>query len=351
MNDYTITNDPIELLSGTSNTTSPSYKSVLYNINEGNEESDKYMDKFLKSINKLAAKEKFDKRISDSKGNISSFSGYEDIKSAIHFLKNIIKSTGLVNNLESIFKSLESNSNIYSEAYNKKINIVILEYESSVYLLVTGLLYVLSNEVEIVEDKTGVRFKSKAGRSSLNVINKTIKDLSKILNSSKHTRYLQDLVKVTSDVMNEGYINESTVSQIFATIMELKKIFPATKAVGRAIINSMFGILPLIRSIMYLRYKRKADTILSLERQMHFINVNIEQLQNVKGMDPKKKADIIAKQRGYIEAYKKKAEKLRAELVETEKDAAVAIKEDEKKSDTPKPSTTQSTPGDDFVLD
>lgn len=98
----------------------------------------------------------------------------------------------------------------------------------------------------------------------------------------------------------------------------------------KAIKNSLFGIIPLIRSIMYLRYKRKADKITSLDQQVQFIQQNIEQLRNREGdMDPKKKEQIIKRQEAIIEAHKKKAEKLRAQLMEEEKEASNALKQDD----------------------
>jgi len=115
----------------------------------------------------------------------------------------------------------------------------------------------------------------------------------------------------------------------------------------RAVKDSIFGIVPLIRSVMYLKYKKKADTILALEQQVQFIQQNINQLENRSNIDPKKKEHIIKKQQAHIDAYKKRAEKLRAELMETEKDASNAIKNDNpnmSKEDTP-------NKDDDFVLE
>lgn len=123
----------------------------------------------------------------------------------------------------------------------------------------------------------------------------------------------------------------------------------------------MFGIIPLIRSCIYLKYKKKADTIAALEAQAAFIDRNIEQLENRTNMDPAKKETIIKKQKAAAEGARKRAAKLRAQLLETEKDSSKSMKERNKdisrkpkankketpKNDTPKketPSNTKSEP-------
>ena len=92
------------------------------------------------------------------------------------------------------------------------------------------------------------------------------------------------------------------------------------------------------------------------------IKDNIEQLEKEKTRDPKEKEIIIRKQKAYIEAYNKKCEKLRAQLMDTEKEAVNAMEKNknEIKEKVPKevPGTDKkenkpSTPemDDDFVLD
>lgn len=155
--------------------------------------------------------------------------------------------------------------------------------------------------------------------------------------------YDKDLQKKILNTEDEGSKNIKESVEAFTEgnvrdIMDVAGVlFNAGKNVTKfgvnavkAIKNSLFGIIPLIRSIMYLRYKRKADKITSLDQQVQFIQQNIEQLRNREGdMDPKKKEQIIKRQEAIIEAHKKKAEKLRAQLMEEEKEASNALKQDD----------------------
>jgi hypothetical protein len=133
------------------------------------------------------------------------------------------------------------------------------------------------------------------------------------------------------DSIQEGSIVVDTLDILDRLTTKVGKIGSFATKAFKAIKGTLFGILPLIRSILYLKYKRKADTILSLEEQMHFISLNIEHLQNIKGMDPVKKETIIRSQQATIEGFRKRVAKLRVELMDSEKEAAIAL--DDSKGD------------------
>ena len=250
----------------------------------------------------------------------------------------------------TVLDALENHQSLYVDGYDKNVRLIILEYENSVYLLVTALSMVMANNMDVVSNGTEIRIQKKSA-TTFGIIPKTLKDLAKQLSDRNHKSYLEELLNgvgnVDSGEMHESAtFMESSVTDTLALINDMIKNTSRITKMGRrlfsSIKNSMFGIIPLIRSIIYLRYKKKADTILSLEQQVVFIQRNIEQLKNIKTMDPAKKAEVIKKQQAVCEAYKKKAEKLRAELCEGEKDAATAIhKEDPKLKNT----------DDDFVLE
>ena len=90
-------------------------------------------------------------------------------------------------------------------------------------------------------------------------------------------------------------------------------------------VRSVFGIIPLIRSVLYLRYKKKADTVLALEQQANFLEQNIEALKNKQTDQPHKKEQIIKRQQAIVDGYRRRAEKLRAQLTEGEREASAGI--------------------------
>lgn len=352
MNEYNICTDYIAIIAGTDKPYSKAYIEAAEAADKNTPKGSAKMKKMISSIESVSAKSK-DARISKSRGNIKQFAGYESIKTALAFSKKHLAGTPLLNDVTTIFNALESNAELYTDGYSKNNRLIILEYESAVYMCVTGLSMLIANNLDVEQKETSVVIKKKNGQN-LGVINSTAKGFAKQIGAKNHKSYLEGLLAASemkgSTVSTE--IKESTTfmeASIADTAILIDTITTNIANLGRfakrtfvGIKNSLFGIIPMIRSVMYLRYKKKADTILALEQQVQFIERNIEQLENMKNMDPAKKAEVIKRQKAYIEAYRKKAEKLRAQLTETEREAATEIKKDDPKI---------SNDDDDFVLE
>lgn len=360
MEQLNICNDFYEIISGSSSAYSKAYTEAKQ-IADDNEKSLNQIKNFITSIENVASKKNVkDERISSSKGKITEFKGYEDIKNALDFLKKNLGNVNNVKDLDSIKSSLEKNQNLYADGYSKNIRLIILEYESALYSLVTGLSYIIANNIDVVTNGFTLKITKKRANDA-GVINKINSDLAKQLADNTHVEYLEVLLKgkeyvgVNTDIKESTFI-ESAVSDALdlfdAITTNIAKIGRFGKRTLVGIKNSIFGIIPLIRSIIYLRYKKKADTIQSLEQQMDFIQKNIDQLKNIKNMDPVKKTAIIKKQQAIVEAYKKKAEKLRAELVETEKETASEISKNNSsiKAGTVKPASPKDDEDDDDLV-
>lgn len=311
------------------------------------------LKKFLNSIERIANTSQVkDERISKSRGDLKSMEAHKSIDEAISFIKDN-KLTAIVpfKELTIIHDKLIENTNLYKAGYDQEIPIMKLEYENAVYLLITGLAMILSAEVEFKgygSQFKVVRKKSKTG----GVLYDTIKKMAKELNQKSHSGYLKMLVeaaikeKVKPSPVKESAIYEANLpaaSDVAIILDNIKAIGKGGMKIFNRIKASIFGIVPLIRSCIYLRYKKKADSIQALETQTAYIRQNIEILKNKKTMDPKTKAEIIKKQEAIANAYMKKAEKLRAELCEGEADAAQAAKEDKGDVQISAPKTSSSS--------
>ena len=344
---YDMALDYIEIVAGTSKTYSTAYQEAANNIDVSSTKGLKILTNFLNNIESLNNKASVkDTRISSSKGNIKSFSSYENVKSAINFLSKNFGDAPDVKECITVFDALEKYTPQYKDAYTKNNRIVILEYENALYLLVTALSSIIANRLDVVTDGEEIRIK-KSGVNRAGVIEKAINGLAKQLGDRDHGCYLDALLDATNTEVKEA-VSDITAG-VAATIGMVGNLFRkggelAKKGINifKSAKNTFFGIVPLIRSVLYLRYKKKADTILSLEQQIVFIQNNIEILQNKKSMDPEKKKAIIKKQKAVIEQYKKKAAKLRAELTETEKEASSEQAVDDKKI---------NNTDDDFILE
>ena len=419
MNEYSINTNYIDIIAGTSNRVSTAYTEASKDIAEGNDKSIKYLKNFLTSIENLSQKSGTkDAAIIASKGSLKDFSGYDNIKTTIDFLRKNIGNVPILSNLISIHDSIISYQPQYTDGYRTKTKLVTLEYECAVYMLISGLVEAMCNNIQFhgtmadVISSLAKELNNKSHKEYLDAMNKSSDN--KPINTSTDTptskpakKKLEKELKeyaisvidngmdgYSIDVLKEKY-NDEELENIFEIVesfstfvsgdfsfyenmdiihydvngkdvitesvayMEnivsdtLALIDTAVGAVGKtislagtvikAVKNSIFGIVPLIRTILFLRYKKKADKINALEDQINYIKMNIEQLENRKGdMDENKKAEIIKRQQAIIEEYNKKAEKLRAQLMEEEKDAATAVKAEN-------PSISKSD--DEFVLE
>lgn len=339
MSEYNICTNFLEIVAGTNNTISKEYREAAKNVNETNTKAMGYIKNFITSIESLASKDVVkDQRISGTKGNITSFAGYDNIKTAMEFLSKNLGKIDIVKNLDVIYESLKKYQPQYTEAYDKNVRLIVLEYESALYLLVTGLAMTMAEQIDIVQNGVQIKIQKKLTSKNGPTV-KSISEFAKQLSDKNHKEYLEELLKereelpVKADITESVTMMESVISDttelIDSIINNIGRITAAGRRVVHAIKNSIFGIVPLIRTVLYLRYKKKADTILALDQQVAFINMNIEQLENMSKMDPKKKAEIIQRQKAIAEGYKKKAAKLRAELTEGERDAADAIKKED----------------------
>lgn len=343
----------VEILAGTNAALSSAYMEAAKSVENSDNKAMATLKNFLTSIEKLSGGAK-DARISESKGNLKQFKGYENIQTVMDFTSKNLSGIVVLNDLKKIQDTLESNQPQYTDGYQKQSRLVMLEYESGVYLLVTGLAMVMSNSMEVVQNGEQIKIQKRQG-DQLGVIGKTISDFAKQISTKEHKQYLEEMnksretkpvdtkVEAVDITFTEGAVAD-TIDLIDSMFDNIAKIGAYTRRAVTAIKNSVFGIVPLIQTVLYLRYKKKADTVLALEQQAAFIEQNTEILKNRTNMDPKKKALIIKKQKAIADGYMKKAAKLRAQLTETEKEVATEIK------DKPSPVASKKDE-DDFVLE
>lgn len=339
MSHYKIDTGFIEIVSGTNNMTSRAYMEAAKEVDKQTPKAMGQLKNFITSIENLASKDVVkDSRISGTKGNITTFAGYDNIKTAMDFLTKNLGKIPVMQDLDVVYKALTNNQAQYTEGYEKNVRLIVLEYESAVYLLVTGLSMTMADGIGVSQNGTQIKIQKKSGSSDGPII-QTLHEFAKQLGNKSHKEYLEGLLKGKESIGISTKIEESatfmegtiadTLNLIDAMTTNVGKIAGAGKRLLMTMKNTIFGIVPLIRSVLYLRYKKKADTILALDQQVNFINMNIEQLQNIKNMDDSKKAEIIKKQKAVAEQYQKKADKLRAQLSDGEREATVAIKKED----------------------
>lgn len=404
-----------EICAGTSNHLDPVFieasKENLTNNNKMLDRLGRMMASYEKfyGAKKGSIKPQLDKdmeAIAKSKGDIDKILGGK-LKKVLDQLFNItsllapggafvnsIKNKINYKELEYIYKALEETKEVigyikkyksyYEKSYDKKITLINQEYECSCAIATLGMLYgvVQANSMfasekilkdmekelinigtNITHDKNIKYDKNKAHKQS-KVIGGIIHDLLKELKSSTHVKYLEVMIKAKDNKpIKESYeidsiLAESSVTEIAVAINTIREslwgIFKYGTDIVNTVIRTITGIVPLIRSIIFLNYKKKVDAINSLEEQIEYLEMNINQLKNIKTGNKKEVAhrtEIIKKQSAIIEQMKKKAYKMKEEfgLLEDEVEEDINKSNAELKNDSIPPVASSSD--DDFVLD
>jgi len=361
-----VSSDFLEIIAGTDNKTSMAYTEAKKEMEKNPDKSMIQLKNFYKDIEVTYKNinKKTEQSIIKSRGDLSKFSGYENMQYAFDLLSSPLKSNSIMKHLIIIKNELEDNRLIYMEAYRRKIRILMHEYENIVYLLQTGLCMLFADCVQITKKDPGYIINASAKSDNKFIVN-TLSRLASNVKDKSHKKYLESILEAAKkSVNNKNYptsVNESYDEEVFteanvlftyiasfSSIMDsIATMFTGLKSIFNSIKQSLFGIIPLIRSIIYLRYKKKADTILALEMNIALIKENIELLKRSKSKSESEKKEIIKKQEAICEQYEKRVEKLKAELGETEYEASKALKQNEsnlKKTD-------DKSNNDDFVLE
>lgn len=354
-----ICTDFVQIVTGKSNKLSTAYTEAAASVEKDNDAALGYLKNFIASIENIRShRNAIDPKISASKGNIESFSSYDNIEKGLKFITTNKTPSGasITKDLVSVHDGLVRYKAHYTSGYSHNNRLLMFEYESAMYLLITGLAMALSFCFEVT-DKAGTTKVTPKPKAYFGVTGKKLHEFAEELNKKDHGKYLDELDKAgsgtNSEPVNESVYTEGAIEVVGTTINLLSSLFGAGKSVVKfgthvfkAAKRTVFGIVPLIRGVIYLSYKRKANSILALEQNIQYIEQNINIIQNKQGISQEEKDAIIKKQRASIEKYRKRAEKLRAELEEGEKDAARAIKAEDSQMGTP-----ASASDDDFVLE
>lgn len=347
--------DPAEIIAGTSNRTHPAYIEAV-NVIDGKDDTRSlaYIKRFVTAIETTNAKIS-DKRIAASKGNIEKFKYHNTIETGMGIIREYRLSQ--YDNLNTIYNNLISNRSLYEEAYQKNNRMLVLEYESAVYSIVVGLSQILNNELTMVTSTTNSRVSfTKTKDTHKGIIRQIIEGFAARFKNKNHKNYMQAMLESPSSThISESVMMEAAVGTLVAETIALiqgffslgGKVYKAGKFTLSTLRQTLFGILPLIRSVIYLRYKAKADIIVNLEGQVGFIKRNIEQLKNKPTTDPAKRDTIIKKQEAYVAMYTKKIAKLKAELMDAETAAAEEINKTEPD---PKNKDDSGSSDDEFTL-
>ena len=116
--------------------------------------------------------------------------------------KNLGKVRG-VGDCQDMYDILVKYQPQFTEAYEKKMRLVMLEYESAVYMLVTNLSMILANNMEVVSNGTEIRIKAKSEETFGTIPKMRVFAVEKIIAGGKPIAFTKSVSKKLNTTANE----------------------------------------------------------------------------------------------------------------------------------------------------
>ena len=344
--------DPVLIMSGTDNTTHPLY---VESVNAVEGKNDKkalhYIKNFALSIEN--GRKRIDMSpITKTSGDITKFSHYKALKQGLEYLSTA--GSPLASDLKLILSKVEEFRPYYADGYNRKLHILIMEYEAMVMMLQSSTSLALST-ITMKKTPKGIAL-GVNGEISPNM-KKLIHNSAVEITKKGHKSLLEGLMKASNaprdtnvgnkeeEVKTEAVISAGTLLMAGSAMAVAKEIVNLAKNILVGAFNiglsglhmlktfakNYLSIISLVRTIAYSYYNRKVNRILKLEEQITFLKKAIEEIQINKSISEEQKGEMIKKREAYIEMWTKKCAKLRAEFSDVEDTSTDQLHADDQK--------------------
>lgn len=257
--------------------------------------------------------------IPKSKGNIASYSGYKSMVQVLADLaslaKNDLSYRDIVDYVKIVQKAIENilaNAHLYGQAFTKKNEVIMLEYNTFVFACVeatTSLLYQFADFMKTPSDhELKVSLKNTKYRADLFYVEQ-LSTFNKVCATGNYKKYL-------SSVIASGQENFVGSAMVVGTVAVVSAI--------------MLSIVPVTRKLVYAFQDMRNRIADDLELQAYYLELNKASVEanQAKTADQKKK--ILEKQEKLRVQFLRKAEKLRVKSIHAEQLAKKSIENDNK---------------------
>ena len=252
--------------------------------------------------------------IEKSKGDIKEYEGYQnmieilDILSKLAIAERYDSVLGYIQIVQKAIKNLEDLRTAYMEGFSTKTDYVILEYNTYVYTTVEATTTLLYEFVEYVKrpDMVTMEIQLKNNKSRANLFYfEQLKKFNNVIDKMgiEYRKLLENLCK-------KGRENFIGVDEIIG--------ITAISVVAMAIV-------PITRELIYQFYRLRGNLSASLEMQAKFLEMNKACLEAQTEMDPKKKKEIIDKQKKLSNFLRRISEKIKVKTSKSIKDTKVEL--------------------------
>ena len=262
--------------------------------------------------------------IPKSGGNIFKYSGFKTMNDTLADLKLLANENAAyadilkyVNIVKSAIENLNTYSKFYVQAFAKKNELLMLEYNTFVFTCVeatTSILYQFSDYMQTPSSHTlSVMLRNTKYRADLFYVDQ-LRMFNRVCMSGKYQKYLMGLLEagVTPDGKN-GVVSESALLVGSLTLIS----------------TILLSIVPITRRVIYSIQNLRGKIAEDLELQAYFLEMNKTVVKADRTKNPEQKKVILAKQEKLRLKFLRLAEKLRVKSVRAEQLAKKSLKTDD----------------------
>lgn len=257
--------------------------------------------------------------IPKSKGNIVNYSGYKTMIQVLSNLSDLTKNdlsyqdiARYVKIIQKAIENLQANSVLYTQAFAKKNEVIMIEYNTFVFTCVEAITSLLYQFADFMKTPSAHELKV----------------------SLKNTKYRADMFYVEQLESFNRVCASGNYKKYLSTVISSGKenFFGADDALlvgSLAVITTVaLSIVPVTRKLVYTFQDMRNRIADDLELQAYYLELNKAAVEanDAKTADQKKK--ILDKQEKIRVNFLRKAEKLRVKSVHAEQLASKAISND-----------------------
>ena len=251
--------------------------------------------------------------IPDTKGDITKFSGYDNLLGSINLLKELSGRTNIkikeVAIVETALMNIRTYKGQFERGFALNHGFVKMQYNSLVYACLESTSQLISSYVDFVKRVDRTEFTLIRGKGNAGAL--CIKNLEHFNESVKKG----DFNKVMQHLLQNGRENFLGGSGVL------------TGAVAITILTA--SIIPIMRELVYYFYHSRMVVSEYLQHQAMFLEMNRVNVES-SSLPAKERNIIIKKQTGYVKKLNKLSEKIKVNGVITNKTANDELKKENK---------------------
>lgn len=267
--------------------------------------------------------------IEKSKGDITSYSGYQSTLDSLDIISGLIKefkgSQDSVNIVYKAIQNIEENKNLFMKGYMHNIEFPMVFYNTMVLSVVSATSLLISTCVEMIKSPNSNNFELELDKISLS--------------KSKDHVLLKNLDGFNKSC-DKGDIQKS-FTYIISMYSKEKGLVGSTAALGilsgAALIAILRNIIPIMRECIFFFFYTRTKISDYFEVQAELLQANAYRVQSNTSIEPEKRKEISRKQQDIANKFAKisnfvavqmKSADTKAEA-ESKKEASIKFKADD----------------------